>query len=362
MDTITISTSSKTYPIYLGANIIPEISEFLSTQWPKLSQIVVITDTNVASLHLQSLLKVIETQWSVHTFTMLAGEQSKSFETFYSCHTALLEAGVDRQTVVIAFGGGVVGDLAGFVAATYMRGVPFIQVPTTLLAHDSAVGGKVAINHPLGKNMIGAFYQPQAIFYDIALLKTLDECELRSGFAEVIKHAMIHDVDLYEWLKNNILSLDDLSDNRIHYAIKAGISVKAEIVGQDETEKGIRAYLNFGHTLGHALESELGYGTITHGDAIAIGMLYAIAVSEHVYGTDLHLENITSWFEGYGFPTTIPSEIKFSSLLHRMKKDKKSAKDGIRMVLMKSIGTVVVEKIDEKVLEEVYYNWITSQQ
>src|SRR6185312_13145009 len=189
-----------------------------------------------------------------------SGEQAKQFPIYEACLTFALENGLDRKSCIIAFGGGAVGDLAGFVAATYMRGIAFLQVPTTLLAHDSAVGGKVAINHPLGKNMIGAFHQPEAVVYHTPFLQSLPEKEWRSGYAEVIKHALIGDVELYHWLKEEVQTLADLRDEKLIHILTKAIPVKANVVSQDETEKGVRAHLNFGHTLGHALEKEIGYG------------------------------------------------------------------------------------------------------
>ena len=192
-----------------------------------------------------------------------------------------LDFKLDRHSLILALGGGAVGDLSGFVAATFMRGIPFIQIPTTILAHDSAVGGKVAINHPAGKNMIGAFYQPEAVVYDIDFLKSLPEHEIRSGFAEVIKHGLIQDPSFYHWLKENILSIDMMiSDENLIHFLSRGVEIKSAIVEEDEKETGIRAYLNFGHTLGHAIEAELGYGKLTHGEAVVIGMLYALQLSE----------------------------------------------------------------------------------
>src|SRR5690606_22285980 len=213
------------------------------------------------------------------------------------CLTFALEQKLDRKSVILAFGGGAVGDLSGFVAASFMRGIPFIQIPTTILAHDSAVGGKVAINHPLGKNMIGAFYQPEAVFYDLDFLHSLPLHERRSGFAEVIKHSLISDEDFYVWLRENVHDLDQLRNEEMLYFLKKGIRIKEQIVSQDEKESGIRAFLNFGHTLGHAIEGEAGYGNITHGEGVVIGMMFALGLSKKKLGLSFHLDEFESWLK-----------------------------------------------------------------
>jgi 3-dehydroquinate synthase len=231
-----------------------------------------------------------------------------------------------------------------------MRGVSFIQVPTTLLAHDSAVGGKVAINHELGKNMIGAFYQPEAVVYDIDLLKTLPEREWRSGFAEVIKHAFIHDEAFYEWLQQNIQSLTDLQDEKLIYAIQNGILVKASVVKEDETEAGVRAHLNFGHTLGHAIEAECGYGQISHGEGVAIGMLFAMKVSNVLEKSQFSVDDIAKWFEKFGYKTSVPNHLSAEKLLVRMKADKKSKSSNVHMVLLEGIGKPFVQQVEDEVI------------
>ncbi|WP_041488367.1 3-dehydroquinate synthase family protein, partial [Bacillus pseudomycoides] len=220
-------------------------------------------------------------------------------------------------------------------------------VPTTLLAHDSAVGGKVAINHPLGKNMIGAFHQPEAVLYHTPFLNSLPEKEWRSGFAEAIKHAFIGDVELYHWLKREVKTLEDVRDEKLIYILQRAIPVKANIVAQDETEKGVRAHLNFGHTLGHALEKEMGYGKITHGDGVAIGMLFAIFLSEQIYKVDLGYKEIKRWFSQYGYPH-MPRNLNIERLVQVMKQDKKANAGIIRMVLMQEYGVVNVVSISDE--------------
>ncbi|EZP75910.1 3-dehydroquinate synthase [Parageobacillus genomosp. 1] len=351
MKQLLIETKTKQYPLFLGEGIIHSLPEILrSLSFPKGTKLLIITDQTLKSLYLAELQALLADDYEVYTHVIPSGEGAKSFEQYYACQTAALECGLDRHSLILAFGGGVVGDLAGFVAATYMRGIRYIQIPTTLLAHDSAVGGKVAINHPLGKNMIGAFHQPEAVVYDIAFLRSLPEKELRSGFAEVIKHALIRDRRFYEWLRQEIHTLRDLTGERLQYCIQKGIEIKASVVREDEKETGVRAHLNFGHTLGHALESELGYGAITHGDGVALGMLFAIFVSERVYGRSFADYQFPAWFRTYGFPVSIPASLKLERLLEKMKGDKKARAGMVRMVLLKDIGEIDIEALDDDTL------------
>ncbi|NSL52293.1 3-dehydroquinate synthase [Calidifontibacillus erzurumensis] len=360
METLTIKTASKTYPLYIGKGIRFQIQSFIQALEREFSSVLIITDSIVEPLYLKEIESSLTDFSNVYSYVVPAGEEAKSFSVFYDILTFALEKELDRKALVIALGGGVVGDLAGFVAATYMRGIAFIQMPTTLLAHDSSVGGKVAINHPLGKNMIGAFYQPEAVVYDIEMLSTLPEEQWRSGFAEVIKHALIWDKPFYDWLQAEIHTLADLRDEKLQFALAKGITVKAEVVAEDEKESGIRSYLNFGHTLAHAIEAGLGYGKMSHGDAVAIGMLFAIRVSEEYYGIDLELQKFRKWFRQFHYPE-IPKHLDAASLLQLMKKDKKAQSGTIRMVLMKQIGEVETVKVEdelilsilEKELEEV---------
>ncbi|MDR4888716.1 3-dehydroquinate synthase [Fredinandcohnia sp. QZ13] len=353
MDKLTIATKSKTYPMYIGTEIIDQLPKLIQDTCKQVSKILVISDESVAELYLDKVLNILKQQYDEPlSFVIPAGENAKSFDVYYQCQTFALEKGLDRTSVILALGGGVVGDLAGFVAATFMRGIPFIQIPTTLLAHDSAVGGKVAINHELGKNMIGAFHQPNAVLYDIELMKTLPRVELRSGFAEVIKHGLIWDREFYRWLTEEIQSLEDLKGEKLQYAVLKGVAVKARVVSEDEQEKGLRAILNFGHTLGHAIEAESGYGRITHGDGVAIGMIFALKVSEKIFHTNLSSEKIREWFRLFEFPTAIPEGLDRVKLLERMKHDKKATSGKVKMVLLKNIGETAIEDIgDEQLLQ-----------
>ena len=244
MEAIQIQTSSKNYEVFIGEGVRNEISTFLTNHFPNLTRILIITDETVGKIHLDKLVPLVS-KWDPVIFTAPSGEKAKTFEVFYDALSMALESRLDRKSVILAFGGGAVGDLSGFVAASFMRGIPFIQIPTTILAHDSAVGGKVAINHPLGKNMIGAFHQPEAVFYDLELLNTLPEQEIRSGFAEVIKHALIYDFNFYEWLKTDIHHLDFLTSEQLFESLSKGIKIKNEFVSKDEKETGNSCLLKF---------------------------------------------------------------------------------------------------------------------
>ncbi|MDL0435754.1 MULTISPECIES: 3-dehydroquinate synthase [unclassified Niallia] len=351
MKTVQVNAGSKSYPVFIGANTVSKLNAFLQQHLPNCSKILIITDETVAGLHLAALQKEI-TAFPVVSHIVPAGEHAKTFDVFYGCHSFALEEKLDRKSLIIALGGGAVGDLAGFVASSFMRGIPFIQVPTTILAHDSAVGGKVAINHPLGKNMIGAFYQPEAVFYETSYIATLPVIELRSGFGEVMKHALISNMEFYESLLNDITDLAGVPEEQWAVLLEKGILVKSDVVAQDEKEANVRAYLNFGHTLGHAIEAEMGYGNMSHGEAVVIGMLFALRLSEKKLGLDFDSSRFTQWLKTLGYATEVPSSLSVDALLDRMKQDKKSVKGTIHFVLLKSIGTPKLVQMDEQELRE----------
>lgn len=335
------------YSVYIGAGAFDLFTGACRPLLDAADRIVVIADEQVAELHLPYLLDFL-TDWDVRVLTVPAGENAKSVETFMACHSFLLSESCSRDSLLLAFGGGATGDVAGFVASTFMRGIPFIQLPTTILAHDSAVGGKTAINHELGKNMIGTFYQPKAVLYDSNLLATLPPGEVRSGMAEVIKHAFISNE---EWLQE-LLAVHDFSvmtEENLNRHLEKGIAVKAAIVEEDEFEGGVRKYLNFGHTLAHALEGHLGYGKITHGEAVVLGMSYALLLSEHEKWTQF-----IEWSSANGYPLHLLREIPFEALLPYMKKDKKSSRGALNFVLLERIGKPHVEKVEEHRAREVY--------
>lgn len=351
MEKIVMQTESKSYDVMIGEGALTEIKSFLAKQFNQLTKILIITDETVAGIHLAKLNEALS-GFNPVVFTAPSGEKAKTFEVYYQALTAALQNHLDRKSVILTFGGGAVGDLGGFVSATFMRGVPFIQIPTTILAHDSAVGGKVAINHPAGKNMIGSFYQPEAVFYDLDLLKTLPPHEIRSGFAEVIKHALIHDPDFYHWLLTNIHDFQSLTTEQLQYALTKGIKVKRAFVSRDEKETGVRAFLNFGHTLGHAIESEMGFGTFTHGEAVMIGMVFALQISKELLGLQFDLTQFTQWIRDLGYSIAIPSQASHEHLLEKMRQDKKSVGESIRFVLLENIGKPVLMQISDEILLE----------
>jgi 3-dehydroquinate synthase len=349
MEAIHIQTSSKSYDVFVGEGILTEISTFLNNHFSNLTRVLIITDETVGKIHLDKVVPLLS-QWNPAIFTAPSGEKAKTFEVYYEALSVALENRLDRKSAIIALGGGAVGDLSGFVAASFMRGIPFIQVPTTILAHDSAVGGKVAINHPLGKNMIGAFHQPEAVFYDLDFLNTLPEQEIRSGFAEVIKHALIYDSTFYYWLKSDIQQLNSLTSEQLFESLTTGIKIKNEFVSKDEKETGVRAYLNFGHTLGHAIESEMGYGNFTHGEAVMIGMIFSLKLSKEILGLSFNTDEFVTWVKGLGYQTEIPAHLSAERLLSKMKQDKKSAGGAVKFVLLEQIGAPKLQELSDEFL------------
>lgn len=356
MEQILIQTESKSYNVFIGEGAIGKIKPFLVNQFQQLTKILIITDEVVANLHLVKLVAALD-EFTPIIFTAPRGENAKTFEVYYQALTVALENHLDRKSVILSFGGGAIGDLGGFVAASFMRGIPFIQVPTTILAHDSAVGGKVAINHPQGKNMIGAFHQPEAVFYDLDLLSTLPPSEVRSGFSEVIKHALIHDQEFYEWLLNNVSDLHSLTNDQLLYALTKGVKVKREFVSKDERETGVRAYLNFGHTLGHAIESEMGYGNVTHGEAVMIGMVFALELSKKLLNLTFNLDEFVQWVGKLGYQIKLPLQVSERRLIEKMKQDKKSVGEAVRFVLLEKTGAPVLKQISDEILLESLHNF-----
>ncbi|WP_203361895.1 3-dehydroquinate synthase [Bacillus sp. REN10] len=352
MRQLIIEMPNKTYPVYVGEGALTQLAPLFQGPLQETTKILVIADEHVAALHGDTLKQAIPSNVSYEWLTVPKGETAKSFATFEACLTFALEKGLDRKSCILAFGGGAAGDLAGYVAASFMRGIRFVQIPTTILAHDSAVGGKVAINHPLGKNMIGHFHQPEAVIYDTRFLKTLPEQEIRSGFAEVIKHALIADRAFLQEIMKNVSSLDDLTDDFLAYCLERGIEIKGTIVSEDEREQGIRAYLNFGHTYGHALEAALGYGKVTHGEAVAAGMVYALYLSQKKTGLAFHVETFCQWLNKLGYRLDLNASFSFEELHHLMKRDKKTIGEHIRFVLLEAVGKPVICEVSSKELVE----------
>ena len=367
MRNITIETITKEYDVHMGTNIMKEALSIYKEQLASADQIVIFADTKVANLHINKLLTALKTITNglVKVYEVPPGESCKTIETFYDCHSFLLNENCSRKSVLFAFGGGACGDLTGFVASTFMRGVPFYQFPTTILAHDSAVGGKTAINHIQGKNMIGSFYQPEAVFYDISLLSTLPENEVRSGMAEVIKHALISNP---EWV-NELFEVQDFStlttSNLLEYLCK-GIIVKAGIVKEDEFEHGSRKFLNFGHTYGHAIENTIGYGHITHGEAVMIGMVYALMLSEEL--AELETGFAHKFFShaiklGYTFDTILTKT--YEELFDVMIRDKKASHGDLHFVLLNKIGepiSKIISKEQGHLIDQQFKNWVKEGQ
>ncbi|WP_156289231.1 3-dehydroquinate synthase [Oceanobacillus salinisoli] len=343
MEEIQVKSSSHKYKIVIGEGIRYTIQQYFKKEY---SSIFIISDDKVADLHLAAVKDSLPNE-NVYVTIIPEGEQSKSIDVYYRLQTDAINFGLDRKSLIIALGGGVVGDLAGFVAATFMRGIDFIQVPTTILAHDSSVGGKVAINHELGKNMIGSFYAPVAVIYDVEALSTLNNKEVRSGYAELIKEALIADEDsFHHFMRTN---LKEITNQQLQNHLSFGIKVKANIVEEDEKETGVRKYLNLGHTLGHALESELGYGKLSHGEAVAIGLLFSLYVSDKVFLNEAPFDTLLAWLKNNGYPIDL-EEWNIEALIQRMKADKKTTNKRIQMVLLERVGKPTVKEVEDEAL------------
>jgi len=344
MKEIFVNLGSDSYKICIGNKILDKIGNRLkSLNIGK--KCIIITNPIVNKLYGSTVLDSLKKSgFDTIVVEVTDGEESKSFETANTLYNKLLTNGTDRKSCIIALGGGVIGDLAGFIAATYARGISFVQVPTTLLSQvDSSVGGKVAINHQKAKNLMGAFYQPKLVWIDVETLKTLPERELRSGLAEVIKYGMIFDKNLFFYLKNNISAIKNLETKTITNIIAKSCKIKAEIVEKDEKERNIRTILNYGHTFGHAIENLSNY-KIRHGEAVAIGMICAAKMSKKIGKIDKTIvTEQEKLIKSFGLPTEIPQKISNSSIIKSMKLDKKILDDKIRLVLPRAIGEVFIE-------------------
>lgn len=352
MRELMIETPDQSYPVYVGEGALSKLAGLFADPLKETTKLLIIADELVASFHGEALKQALPAELPYEWLTVPSGEQAKTFASFERCLTFALEKGLDRKSCILAFGGGATGDLAGYVAASYMRGISFIQIPTTILAHDSAVGGKTAINHPLGKNMIGHFHQPAAVVFDTHFLKTLPEQQVRSGFAEIIKHALIADFAFLKELQASVNSFKDVSADFLAYCLEKGIQIKGEIVREDVKEQGIRAYLNFGHTYGHALEAKLGYGQVTHGEAVAAGMVFALHASEKKVGLTFNLKGFMAWLKELGYPLDLNSGLSFDELYTLMARDKKTIGESIRFVLLQEVGRPVIKEMSRLELEE----------
>ena len=337
MNTIQVQLGDRSYPIYIGVDnlCMPDIL----TRHIKSKQVVVVTNETIAPLYLEKV-KVHLQQYQLEVVILPDGEQYKTLAIMDTIFDALLNGKFSRNTTLIALGGGVIGDISGFAAACYQRGIPFIQIPTTLLAQvDSSVGGKTGVNHPLGKNMIGAFYQPQGVIIDVKVLDTLDDRQLSAGIAEVIKYGLIRDADFFSWIEANIEKILARDQESLIYIIEKSCQNKAEIVAADERESGIRAILNLGHTFGHAIETGSGYGVYLHGEAVAIGTCQAADLSRRLgWLDDEDVVRIIALFKKSGLPTEPPSELSAQKMVDLMAVDKKNVDGDIRLILLNKIG------------------------
>ncbi len=342
MQTLTVDLGDRSYPIHIGAGLLDQAGLIL----PHLAQkrAVVVTNTTIAPLYLERLTSTLAAAGVAATSVVLPdGEAYKNWETLNLIFDALLTQRAERKTTLIALGGGVIGDMTGFAAACYQRGMPFIQIPTTLLSQvDSSVGGKTGINHPLGKNMIGAFYQPKLVLADTDTLKTLPARELSAGLAEVIKYGLIWDADFLAWLEANMPKLRALDPAAITHAIYRSCEIKAQVVGQDEREGGIRAILNLGHTFGHAIETGMGYGNWLHGEAVAAGMVLAAQTSQRLgWLSEGDVARTRALIRAAGLPDVAP-DLGVETWLDYMGHDKKVEGGKLRFVLLKKLGEAVI--------------------
>jgi shikimate kinase/3-dehydroquinate synthase len=350
--TLHVELGERSYPITIGRNLLQDAD--LMAQCIAGKRVVVITNTVVAPLYLETLTSTLQRAGKqVSNIVLPDGEEEKNWASLMLIFDALLREKCDRHTTLIALGGGVIGDLTGFAAASYMRGIPFVQVPTTLLAQvDSSVGGKTGINHPLGKNMIGAFYQPQAVIADTDTLRTLPARELSAGLAEVIKYGPITDAAFFDWIEANIDKLRANDSDAMTYAIQRSCEIKASVVQQDEREGGLRAILNFGHTFGHAIESGLGYGKWLHGEAVGCGMVMAADLSQRLgYIDNTARERIKTVIAAAGLPVEAP-DLGEARWLELMQIDKKNEGGEIKFILIKPLGTPLITKAPQALLLE----------
>lgn len=340
---INIDLGERSYPVIIESGLLANAKEALGP-YIQGTQVCIVTNDTVAPLYLGALEDQLKNDYQLSRVILPDGESHKNLATLNQIFETLLSEGCNRDVTLIALGGGVVGDMTGFAAASFMRGVHFIQIPTTLLAQvDSSVGGKTGVNHPLGKNMIGAFYQPQAVLIDVSVLKTLPARELSAGLAEVIKYGFIAELGFVDWLELNMKQLRALDDEALIYAVAASCECKAKIVSQDEREKGLRAILNLGHTFGHALESHYRYQHYLHGEAVAIGMSMALELSAALGSiTELEVKRCNQLLSNAGLKTSTSETIDVDALVDFMKVDKKAQSGKIRLVLLKSLGEAYI--------------------
>jgi 3-dehydroquinate synthase len=356
MKRLTVDLGERSYPIVIDQGVWQQLpTELMDRGITSKQKILIVTDDHVSELYLRKVQDLLEQNgYACSAHIAPAGEKAKSLHHLEEIVTSALAAGLDRTSVILALGGGVIGDLAGFAAATYMRGISFVQLPTTLLAHDSSVGGKVAVNHPLGKNLIGAFHQPSLVLYDTSTLSTLPQREVSAGFAEVIKHAVLTSPSFFSWLSEHADALMELKSPYIDEAIYRGCEIKSQIVAADEQEHGVRAILNLGHTFGHAIEALSHYGSFIHGEAVSIGMVAAVLLSNRLglaVDPEKSLTSIVSILKRFKLPVRLPESFVPLEMVETMKHDKKGK---LVFVLPKTIGQIeIVKEVSEAVVIQV---------
>ena len=355
--TVSISLGDRSYPICIGSGLLGEAQTF--AQLPKSTAALIVSNTTVAPLYADALQSALKTHYAtVHLVVLPDGEDFKTWQTLQLIFDALLGHQCDRKTVLFALGGGVIGDMTGFSAASYMRGVPFVQVPTTLLAQvDSSVGGKTGINHPMGKNMVGAFYQPKMVVCDLATLNTLPAREVSAGLAEIIKYGPIADTIFLEWIESNLEKLVARDAAALGYAVQRSCEIKAWVVGQDERESGLRAILNFGHTFGHAIEAGMGYGKWLHGEAVGCGMVMAAHLSCRLGLIEpSYVSRLTNLIQKAGLPVIAPrlnASDNAGRYLELMRVDKKAEGGEIRFVVVDGNGQAFMRGAPDVLVREV---------
>ncbi len=353
MTELQVSLEKRSYPICIGTNLLTENSDRLAS-WAG-NEIMLVSNETVAPLYLASVKRAFEGK-KVSEVILPDGEEHKTLAVLQLIFDTLLQETHSRHTTLVAVGGGVVGDMTGFAAACYQRGVKFIQIPTTLLAQvDSSVGGKTAVNHPLGKNMIGAFHQPQGVLIDISTLKTLPAKEFSAGMAEVIKYGLIRDIEFYEWIIENKELIKSGDETVLIQAIARSCENKADIVSEDEKETGVRAILNLGHTFGHAIEAEMGYGNWLHGEAVAAGMVMALALSAKLgHIAQSEVERLKALLQFFDLPVRPPESMSVETFFQRMAVDKKVIDGLLRLVILEKVGhAIVVDGVEAKMIASV---------
>ncbi len=355
MKRLTIDLADRSYDILIGRNLLGRVGTLVSEILTP-SQVVVLTHPSIQRLYGNTLKESFAAQGpTVRTLEIPEGEASKSLGQAERIFDKLMEWQCDRSTLLVALGGGVIGDLTGFIAATYMRGVPFVQIPTSLLAQvDSSVGGKTAVNHPRGKNMIGAFYQPKCVVIDLDSLESLPDKEFKAGLAEIIKHGVIEDADLFAYLESNVEAILAHETECLEHIIATSCEIKARVVEKDERESRYRMVLNFGHTIGHAVEALTGYSGLIHGEAVAIGMVQAAKLSRVTgHCSDAVVERIARLIDRFGLPTQLPPLDK-EAIIQALYLDKKTTHQSLRFILVRDIGSIeIVDKVEESSVREV---------